>query len=235
VETKLTSARAASVPASVRKLLGPPPLLFEKEADYWDLVAVFAEFAGPTDPLAWLLIKDLVDSRIEIARWRKCLADLPKVPARLKNQVSRLDTPFCEDTLLILAKEELRQIADGVSLEELERREAASHARMAAMFAQWEADKEAYEKSGEDYASSEDGILDCYAQWIEGVKQFDALLRSAEERFQSAYLLLEKHLNGLGRRDWKNIIDGEVVRAARKPRNVGRSRSSNNKPGLFQQ
>jgi hypothetical protein len=58
-----------TVPATIRAMLGPPALLPSEDAAIYE--ATLAHFAGevaPRDLITWMLIKDLADHRLEIAR-----------------------------------------------------------------------------------------------------------------------------------------------------------------------
>src|ERR1043166_8482647 len=60
------------VPANIRAMLGPPALLpGEDAAIYEEILAHFAHEVAPRDIIAWMLIKDLADHRLEIARYRR--------------------------------------------------------------------------------------------------------------------------------------------------------------------
>src|SRR5262245_8809605 len=61
-----------SIPSDVLKLLGPPPLLSTEDANlYYAMLASIAQSIRPGDCITWLLIKDLADHRVEVARYRR--------------------------------------------------------------------------------------------------------------------------------------------------------------------
>ena len=65
------------IPATIREILGPPALLpGEDAATYEATLAHFAREVAPRDLIAWMLIKDLADHRLEIARYRRIRAAL---------------------------------------------------------------------------------------------------------------------------------------------------------------
>jgi hypothetical protein len=65
-------AQASPIPDEIREFLGRPPLLPCDDARlYYAMLATLADSIRPTDLIAWLLIKDLVDHRVEIARYRR--------------------------------------------------------------------------------------------------------------------------------------------------------------------
>jgi hypothetical protein len=66
------TALASPIPPEVQELLGPPPLLSNEDARlYYAMLASLAQFMRPTNMITWLLVKDLVDHRVEIARYRR--------------------------------------------------------------------------------------------------------------------------------------------------------------------
>ena len=65
------------VPATIRAILGPPALLSSEDAAIYEAtLAHFAREVAPRDLIAWMLIKDLADHRLEIARYRRLRAAL---------------------------------------------------------------------------------------------------------------------------------------------------------------
>src|SRR3954468_8598909 len=63
---------ALSVPPDIKEILGPPPILSSEDAAIYDaMLSWFAHDIAPADVIAWMLVKDLVDLRIELARYRR--------------------------------------------------------------------------------------------------------------------------------------------------------------------
>jgi hypothetical protein len=66
------TAVASPISPEIQELLGPPPLLPNEDTKlYYALLGSLAQTIRPTDVIAWLLIRDLADHRIEIARYRR--------------------------------------------------------------------------------------------------------------------------------------------------------------------
>src|SRR5688572_12109602 len=84
-----------TIPSDVLQLLGPPPLLPTENADlYFAILAQFARSIRPdVDLITWMLIKDLADNRVEIARYRYIKATLPAVAIYnyKRNRISTLE------------------------------------------------------------------------------------------------------------------------------------------------
>ena len=75
------TAVVSPIPSEIQELLGPPPLLPNEDIKlYYALLDSLAQTILPTDVIAWLLIRDLADHRIEIARYRRFKAALIKAP-----------------------------------------------------------------------------------------------------------------------------------------------------------
>ena len=65
-------AAREDVPATIREILGPPALLSSEDAAIYEAtLAHFARDVAPRDLITWMLIKDLADQRLEIARYRR--------------------------------------------------------------------------------------------------------------------------------------------------------------------
>ena len=68
----LPAAATTDVPATIRAILGPPALLSSEDAAIYEAtLAHCAREVAPRDLIAWMLIKDLADHRLEIARYRR--------------------------------------------------------------------------------------------------------------------------------------------------------------------
>jgi hypothetical protein len=66
------TAVASPIPPEIQELLGPPPLLPNEDTKlYYALLGSLAQTIRPTDVIAWPLIRDLADRRIDIARYRR--------------------------------------------------------------------------------------------------------------------------------------------------------------------
>src|SRR4051794_8383556 len=77
VTTQRPARLAKQVPPEVREILGPPPILSSEDSTiYYATLAWFAKDLQPEDLISWLLVKDLADYRVEIARYRRFKAAL---------------------------------------------------------------------------------------------------------------------------------------------------------------
>jgi hypothetical protein len=198
--TKSTLAPwAAIVPPVVRELLGSPPLvLTESEEVYWGTVASFAQFVGSTDPIAWLLIKDVADARVEIHRYRKFKSELIDEARRAEIAGPR-DSSLVEDRFgPVLAAlgfgtdpEETKRAADAAVAEEAARQKARS----------------------EELATTDGDLARVLSGWIEPVQQIDRLLIAAEARYAAALDALKQYdPQSLARVPQGEVIEGEVVK-----------------------
>jgi hypothetical protein len=69
---QLIVSALSQMPAPVKKLWGPPPILrSEDPAVYWKLGLAMAEAVQPADSIEWMYLKDVVDYTWEIRRLRK--------------------------------------------------------------------------------------------------------------------------------------------------------------------
>ena len=67
------------IPMDVLQLVGPPPTLPTEDPNrYYAMIAAFARAIQPHDLITWMLIKDLADHRLEIARYRMIKTGLVK-------------------------------------------------------------------------------------------------------------------------------------------------------------
>jgi len=90
---------ADTVPRLVREFLGRPPLIScESEVLYWAMIASLAEWIAPTDLLTWFQIKDVVDARIDIQRWRLLKAELISDDGQSATAEKSFSTPELDET-----------------------------------------------------------------------------------------------------------------------------------------
>src|SRR5204862_1815624 len=74
-----TFSTTEDIPSEVRQLVSLPPTLpWESKDLYFAMMASFAQAIQPDDLITWMLIKDLADNRLEIARYRSIKAALLK-------------------------------------------------------------------------------------------------------------------------------------------------------------
>ena len=71
------------MPAAIRKLWGPPPILPSEDPEvYWKFAFAIAHSVDPGDAIVWILLKDLVDHSWEIRELRKHKAQIIRIEAR---------------------------------------------------------------------------------------------------------------------------------------------------------
>ena len=72
IEKQAQTTLVDAIPRDVLELLGPPPLLSTEDAKlYHAMLAHIAHSIRPEDLITWMLVKDLADHRVEIARYRR--------------------------------------------------------------------------------------------------------------------------------------------------------------------
>jgi hypothetical protein len=211
---------AKSIPAEILNILGPPPILStEDENLYYETLARFARDIAPTDTITWLLIKDLVDYRIEIARCRRFKAAVIKqayqarISAAIKNHRLALDTEL----------KALRAALDADHLKELRtppydtKRIDAHKAQIEARFEkETAAKKEQCEKTikaCEELLPGEKDMVTTFDDWIANHNRIDQILETAEQKFFATLREIERHIFGFAKalREELKIIEGEVL------------------------
>jgi hypothetical protein len=195
------------IPEYVLQLLGPPPILASEDAKlYYTMLVVFAQSIRPDDLITWMLIKDLVDCRVEIARYRRIKIGLIAAPHW--KSVTRRDDHM--RALKEMIREDYRR--QNLTPEQIEQKERESAEKLKS--------DERFTKllaslaKSKDEASPETPYIDGFAGWIGNVERLDALLVAAEERFTATLEEIDRHLRGLGRllrEELDKIIEGELV------------------------
>jgi hypothetical protein len=76
-KTALAAGGKAVIPADIRTLFGPPPVLASEDAkQYEDMLLLFAQCVRPQDIFEWFLVNDVTNARSEIQRMRRLKASL---------------------------------------------------------------------------------------------------------------------------------------------------------------
>lgn len=205
------------VPATIRAMLGPPALLpGEDAAIYEETLAHFAREVAPRGIIAWMLIKDLADHRLEIARYRRIRTALVRHPVdhRAEELEEEANANY-EQELLVLDEivHELREkvkagggadvTQDYVKIDAYaaEQRDGAAQSRNAMI-----AEIRSHHPTDRDLAAG-------LPSWIGGYQQLDRCLQAAEERFIETLHDLEDHVAGFGKTlRHVDVIEGEVLR-----------------------
>src|ERR1700730_11852134 len=70
----------SQMPAAIKKLWGPPPVLTaEGQEDYWKLAVAMAQAVEPANGIEWIYLKDIVDYTWNIRELRKYQAQVIRV------------------------------------------------------------------------------------------------------------------------------------------------------------
>jgi hypothetical protein len=204
------------VPATIRAILGPPALLSSEDAAIYEAtLAHFAREVAPKDLIAWMLIKDLADHRLEIARYRRIRVALVRHPVdRRAEEMEQEANANYQQELLVLDEtvDELRAkieangttdvVQDYVKIDAYaaEQRDGAAQSRNAMIAA-----IRSHHPTDRDIAAG-------LPHWIDGYQQLDRCLQGAEERFIATLRDLERHAAGFGKTlRHADVIEGEVL------------------------
>ena len=209
-----------TIPIEILEIFGPPPILSTEDKQlYYATMARFAKDIAPTDTITWLLIKDLVDYRIEIARCRRFKAAIIKqayhdrIDAAIRERKSKLDVEL----------KALRATVDAEHLKELrtepydEKRINAHKAEIEAKFKKDAAAKrdecETTVKAWERLVPQEKDLVATFASWIGNHDRFEKILEIAERKFFATLREIERHIFGFAKslREELKIIEGEVL------------------------
>jgi hypothetical protein len=198
---KKTLPSVNTIPPEILEILGPPPILSsENERVYYATLAYFANLIGPTDIITWFITKDLVDSRVEIARHKRfkaSLIDLAK-PASGTDPLRELMAQISGN-----AFRPVELVWEGGIQKRVE-----------------EAPKIAPPKVKTERASENNTPVDpasIASQWIPEYQKLDLLECTAERRFAAALHELNYYRNGLGRElqeALQTTIDGEFTESS---------------------
>jgi len=208
------AAATTDVPATIRAILGPPALLSSEDAAIYEAtLAHFAREVGPRDLIAWMLIKDLADHRLEIARYRRLRAAVVRhsVDHSTQAMLAQLRSAYQNQMSL------LDEVTD--------RTRAEIEARGGANVAQDCAELDAYAASERDATDwlrdlviagtdnpTDDDVAANLPSWIGGYQQLDRCLQAAEQRFIATLRDIERHVAGFGKTLRRlDVIVGEVL------------------------
>ena len=213
---------AKSVPSEIIDILGPPPLLSTEESKvYYAMLGYLANDIPPDDMITWLLLKDLVDHRIEMARYRRLKgALLQKVHnVRVQRNIAQLRTNLDAELKALRTQadrdcESLRR--DVHDLQERQKKMGEVTAHLEAKLA---ATNEAYSQAirrWEQHRATEQDLVNGLDDWIHDHQKIDRLLEIAERRFIVTRRELEQHISGFRkelRSKFQKVIDGDVIEA----------------------
>jgi hypothetical protein len=225
VQTKEPTALVNTIPPDVLELLGSPPLLSTEDAKfYYAMLASIAQSVRPGDFITWLLIKDLADHRIEIARYRRLKTGLIQEAANKKIQESlsywrRKATAVAPD-LKQKAEQEKQLVAKSNKTPgEIEQLKQDIDNKTEAEIAKQEAEAKSAIEWWRNASSTEADFVELFYRWISQQERIESLLCAAEDRFTAALEELDRHVRGLGRfiRERWHVIEGELVESPTPP------------------
>ncbi len=205
------------VPATIRAMLGPPALLPNEDAATYE--ATLAHFAGeiaPRDLITWMLIKDLADLRLEIARYRRIRTALLRHPfdRRAERMVVEAESQHAQEADML---DEIARRAHA----EIEEEGGADAAQERVEIDQYTADqrrgadqyRQAVIAEIRSHHPTDRHIVTDLPDWIDGYQQLDRCLQAAEQRFIAALRDIERHVAGFGKTLRRfEVIEGEVLR-----------------------
>lgn len=206
----------SAIPDEVQDLLlwdvELPILSNEGRAQYVRMIVFLAKSIKPGDFIAWILVKDLTDHRIEIDRYRRLKIAILERAARSarSDRVSEVWS-WLENKRTNLnnkAKKQKEEFAKQEnSAAEVAKKDAEIDAELATAIASAEAEaKESIdvlrveELTDDEFLSITTTSIDYRRPAMDSLERLDALLRSAEDRFIATVHEIERHLAGLGAR-----------------------------------
>ena len=204
--TKLTE----TIPPDILDILGAPPLLDIEEADHHGaMIARLVDAIRPRDVITWMLIRDLVDHRFDVARYRRIKAELMRHadPQAIEHQITLLRRRLLSDVQMLTDKAEASLTAGPCGGDETR---AAIRARLAQDIARRQAVIGKAITDLEQSCSTEQELARRFESWAPQQERIDGLLETAERRFRTTLGDLERHLDGFAvalRANLDKIID----------------------------
>jgi hypothetical protein len=224
MKDQTTQILVESIPAEVLELLGPPPLLSTEDTNlYSALVAHLAQSVQPRDIITWMLIKDLADHQVEIARYRRIKTSLLEQPYRKKVAalVGRLETTLRDqpDELREAAEKEKAELdKSNKSAGEIKKLKANIVRKLARDISKSRTHCQEHLECLTAARVTDAEVAASFQTWIQQHEQIDVLLQAAEQRFSAALKELERHVHGFGRflrEEMDKVIEGEVIEPER--------------------
>jgi hypothetical protein len=191
----------------------------ESKAIYWRMAAAFARFISPDDFIAWMLVKDLADYRLEIHRLRryKALLITEAWRRRVREQIASWEARIEGDPAKLAAEaeqvkkhfeksgkapEEVKKLISGVEAKvEVDCREAKQRAHQQVEL--WKMSE-----------VTEQAVAVEFKGWLPSQDALEPLLERAERKFNEKLAELERHLRGFANLIWEAAtIEGVVVEA----------------------
>jgi hypothetical protein len=218
--TKDPIAVLDTIPADILDLLGQPPLMATEDANsYYKMLAAFARSIQPDDLITWMLVKDLADHRVEIARYRRMKSGLIAAAHRkeIRSNISSCRSNASERVYFLKRKaaEEKEGLKNsGKSAQEIEELKEQIDTKLAADTASVTAECREEVAALRNTSTTEADCVDLFSKWTVHVERIDILLHAAEARFSASLEEIDHHLRGLGRflrEQLDMVIEGELV------------------------
>jgi hypothetical protein len=205
------------IPSEIREILGDPPIVQgESEEIYWGMIASFARFVAPTDFIAWLLIKDLVDARVEIHRYRKYKVELMGLPRerQIEEQISIWKGsveghPQAFRKQATAQKEELAN--SGKTPEEIQKLSRRIDQQVEAKCREAEAYARQQVVNWSNVGTKDRDVAALYREWTGPVDRMDSGLVAAEKKYAQARVELERYLRGQESLLWEAMAASQVI------------------------
>ena len=186
-----------TIPPDILDILGSPPLLAtEDPSDYHAMIAQLVDAIRPQDVITWMLVKDLVDHRFEVARYRRMKADVMRNVDRqlFEEQVARLRARHYNAVETLRAKADAEERAIPTGCDE-DRRRADIRVEQAKSLRKRERDHRKAIMNLRQSRCTLD-LAGRFESWAPQHERLDVLLGAAERRFRTTLADLERHLHG---------------------------------------
>ena len=214
--TQDTSADAPTMPAEIRELLGPAPVLTTEDAKRYErILRNFAQCVRPRDFIEWMWVLDLTDHRWEIERLRRfkhqLVEEAHKANVERTNAVT--EASFVAEVWGLCAT--ARSVLSGLPLEPALKTEREQKLNADIEDLTTKTEKQLAKLNRAPTSADFARVAD---EWILPYERVEKLLRSAENAFNGVLEQIDHHREGLGLRLRKvcdEIIDGEFEEAPR--------------------
>jgi hypothetical protein len=193
------------VPPEIMDILGPPPILpSEDPGAYNQALEQLANVVRPDNLIAWYLIRDVIDLRHEISRYRRLRAGLVGTAGRRLTDQQVANWEQKRDDNRESIRENIVAEANNIAKEkkltgaELDAFKAETDRRIEEEIKKSDIDHNRQIEFWHPEAAAEFGILETFAKWTGPYELLDRWIRSTEDRFYRAVRELEDHLRGFG-------------------------------------
>ena len=192
-----------TIPAQLLDMLGPPPLLEAEDPQaYGAMMGRLVDAIRPKDVITWMMIRDLVDHRFEVARYRGMKVEVMRHVQRglIEEATASLHARLQSDVHLLRHRAQVeRDRLATLPPDEREPRRADVEARLETDIRNRQA---LYVEAVEDIKQNRDtgeDLAERFEDWAARHDRLDALLQAAERRFRTTLADLERHLEGFAR------------------------------------